>query len=71
MQNIKITPEDYIAQEFAGCSKPPTRQTVRNWIRRKVLPGEKIGGRWFVFVQDKTPASTGNEELDAILKKIS
>lgn len=71
MSTPKITPQDYIAREFGECSKPPTPQTIRNLIRRKVLPGEKIGGRWFVFVQDKTPASTGNEELDAILKKIS
>lgn len=67
MQTIKITPEDYIAQEFFGCSRPPTTQTVRNWIRAGILKGEKIGRRWYIH----RSISTGRDDVDELLRRIS
>jgi hypothetical protein len=67
MQTVKVTVEDYIAQEFAGCSSPPTTQTVRNWIRAGILEGKKYGRRWYIH----RTISTGRPDVDELLRRIS
>jgi hypothetical protein len=67
MQTIKLTVKAWIEQEFPPPSTPPTTQTVRNWIRDKVINGKKIGNIWYVI----TEPTTGNEEIDQILREIS
>ena len=58
---------EYRRHAFVG--KPPSRQTLINWIQDGDLPGEKMGGAWVVFVDDNgEPArSTGNALADAAL----
>ena len=59
----KITVKSYINRFFVGEDKP-TERTVRNWIVRGDIPGVKIGGKWYIDLDQET---TGNELADTIL----
>lgn len=67
MQTIKLTVKAWIDREFPPPSTPPHEQTVRNWLRDGVLKGVKFGNIWYVI----TEPTTGNEEIDQILREIS
>lgn len=56
-------------RRHAYLGRPPSNQTLINWIKRGELPGQKIGGAWIVFVDDYGEAlySTGNALADAAL----
>ncbi|WP_353214430.1 DNA-binding protein [Salinisphaera hydrothermalis] len=58
-------------RRHAYLGRPPSRQTLINWIRHGALAGEKIGGAWVVFVDDNGEAlhSTGNALADAALSR--
>ncbi len=40
---------DYRKRRFRGSDKPCER-TIKRWINEGVLPGEKIGGKYFVNI---------------------
>lgn len=63
----KLSIRDYIEQEFPGNSSKPTPQAVRNWIAKGLLDGRKYGTRWYVIVNP----TTGNKEIDQILRELS
>lgn len=62
-----ITPQEWIDRRFGDAQKKPTATSVRRWIENGDLPGEKIGGRWFVEV-DSTKITTGNDLADRVLR---
>jgi|GEM_PF-3399663 len=65
---------DYILEEFGEMAIDP--RTVIAQIQRGELPGQKIGGLWFVIRQEPEPApaaprpSTNNATADSILQEI-
>lgn len=67
MAASKISIHDYIQREFGECSAPPTPQTVRNHIRAGIVPGVKIGRKYYVL----TEKSTERPDIADILRKIS
>lgn len=61
----KLMPlEEYRIKRF---STPPSRQTILKWVHDGDLPAKKIGGRWFIKVNEEID-SLGDERLDRILK---
>lgn len=48
--------------KFIG-EKKPDIVTIRNWIRRGDLPGKKIGGLFYVLIEDGDHSNTVVEEL--------
>lgn len=66
------TIEDWIAKRFNNPAAVSTA-TVRGWLRKDLIDGEKFGKRWFVY-DDQTPptesTSTGNAEADALLQQM-
>lgn len=57
---------------FKGGKKPSTR-TIRRWIIAGVLPGERIGGRYFVDITqlERTAAEEERQRaefIDRVLK---
>ncbi|MCU7836488.1 MAG: hypothetical protein KZQ83_14720 [gamma proteobacterium symbiont of Taylorina sp.] len=54
---------DYIDLNFVGNDKP-TPKTIKNWIDKGILPGKKLGGKFWV---DLSQESTGNNLADQIL----
>tara|TARA_Y100000310_G_scaffold213365_1_gene214298 strand:+ start:1846 stop:2049 length:204 start_codon:yes stop_codon:yes gene_type:complete len=67
MNQVKLSIDDYLEREFPPGSSRPTKQTIRNMIRRNELNGRKIGHRWYII----TEITTGNQECDEILRAIS
>ncbi len=45
----KISVETWLEQEYPTQDKP-TASCVRRWIKKGVIRGEKIGGRYFVYI---------------------
>lgn len=58
-----ISINDYIKLNFVGDDKPTSR-TVRNWLEQNLIPGKKIGGKWWI---DLSKEKTGNELVDRVL----
>lgn len=64
---------EYRHTGFVG--RAPCTGTLKNWIRRRQLPGAKICGTWVVFVDaDGNPAwparqRTGNTLADSALQR--
>jgi hypothetical protein len=62
---------EYRRTAFLG--RPPAAITVRRWLEAGDLPGEKIGGSWFVLVDESGEAyrpkkvTTGSAGADALL----
>lgn len=54
--------ECYIAGKFAPGSEPHP-STVRRWLEKGTLPGEKVGGRWYVKTEEPTSDPRANEIL--------
>lgn len=73
-RHYRMTLSEFLRTAFIG--KPPCRNTIKAAIERKEWLGEKIGGNWFIFVDEagqpvrpEAPASTttGNALADALL----
>jgi hypothetical protein len=62
-----MSPQDYLDIRFAKTKRRPTAGSVRRWVESGELPGQKIGGRWFVEYDPQAP-HTGSEIADRILK---
>lgn len=62
-----MKPEDWLDLRFGKTSSRPTIQSVTRWIKRGALPGEKVGGRFFVEYDPGAP-NTGSAIADRILK---
>jgi hypothetical protein len=56
---------DWRAARFAV--KPPSEQTVRRWCEHGDIPAKKIGGQWFVMVNEEL-RTTGDDLVDSVLK---
>lgn len=48
----KITINEYRQREFAEGSAP-TERTVRNWCQDQEIPAKKLGGKWYILVEEK------------------
>lgn len=64
---------EYQKSGFTG--RPPCIATLRNHVGQGKLPGEKVGGLWYVFVDEngepwteQPVASTGNALADRLLQ---
>ena len=76
----KLSLTEYRRVAFAG--KPPGMTTLKRWINDGQLPGEKMGTRYFVTVNQAlevvalpnakllTQVDTGNAQADALLAEI-
>ncbi|HEY8386512.1 MAG TPA: hypothetical protein VIK82_09875 [Porticoccaceae bacterium] len=62
-----ITPQEWIERRFGDAKKKPHPSSVRRWIENGVLPGKKIGGRFYVEIDDERN-STGDELVDRVLR---
>lgn len=72
---FRLAVSEFRIQAFAG--RPPSALTIRRMIERRELPGEKLGGKWFVHVdesgqpvkstQSSQARSTGNAAADQLL----
>lgn len=52
--------------------KPPCENTLKKWIDKQELPGERIGNLYFVLVDargEPVKLDTGNEHANEMLKK--
>lgn len=54
MRQRKMSIDEYLDQEFTPDSRP-CRKTVVNWIKKGLVPGCELGGKFWVFEQT-TPA---------------
>ncbi|GLQ31619.1 hypothetical protein GCM10007876_20980 [Litoribrevibacter albus] len=61
----KMSIEEYLDQEFTENSRP-TPRTVVNWIQSGAVPGTKVGGTWFVYVQETASDRLVNRVLKAV-----
>lgn len=71
----RMTLSEFLRRAFLG--KPPSRNTIKAAIERKEIAGEKLGGMYFVFVDEagqpirpqKSEASpgTGNALADSLI----
>lgn len=48
---LMMTAKQYREENFAEGSRPDIA-TIRGWIKRGELPGKKIGGTYYVLVED-------------------
>jgi len=62
-----MTPREWLDTRFGSAKRRPAEGSVRRWLEAGELPGEKIGGRWFVEYDPQAP-HTGSEIADRILK---
>lgn len=62
-----VTPQEWIEIRFGTAKKRPHPSSVRRWIESGQIPGKKIGGRYYVEIDEET-ASTGNELADQVLR---
>lgn len=62
-----LTPQEWIERRFGDAKKRPDPQSVRRWIDSGALPGEKIGGRYYVEHDPEAP-HTGSDIADRILR---
>lgn len=62
-----MSPSEWLERRFGDARKRPTPSSVRRWLEAGELPGEKIGGRWFVEYDPQAP-NTGSEIANKILK---
>lgn len=63
---MRIKVSQYIKREFAPGSEVD-RRTIIALIKKKELPGAKVGGQWFVITGQQ---DTGNAIANEILKGI-
>lgn len=61
-----VTPTEWLDRRFGESKHRPHPSSVRRWLDSGELPGKKIGGRWFVEI-DEEKNSTGNALADRIL----
>ena len=71
---LRLAVAEFRSQAFAG--RPPSTLTIRRMIQRGDLPGERLGGKWFVHVDESgqpvkqhIARSTGNQEADRLLSQ--
>lgn len=56
---MRMLLSEYRKTAFVG--RAPTPNTLKSWIREGSLPGEKLGGLWFVHVDESgNPRSSLN-----------
>lgn len=59
-----MTPREFLETCFSPDSMP-TEITVRNWIKRGELNGRKLGGVYYVIVDDiNKPSETIEEDIE-------
>lgn len=70
----RISVPEYRRLAFIGTA--PSCSTIRRWLEKGELPGEKRGGTWMVFVdaqgqplRTRSRPATGNAEADALLQQ--
>ena len=51
MRKKKKVKQEYMTTQEAAIRLGVTVQTIRNWVKRGVLEGIKIGGRYFIRVE--------------------
>lgn len=65
-----VTPTQWLDKRFGeDNAKRPHPSSVRRWAEAGELPGKKIGGRWFIEI-DEESASTGNALADQVLNRL-
>jgi hypothetical protein len=62
----KMTIEAYIAREFVEGSEP-CRKTVVTWIKKGIVPGTVVGGKYWVYEQ----VTAADELINLVLGKAS
>lgn len=74
MRVLRMAVSEYRRNAFAG--RAPSSMTIRRMIERGDLPGEKLGGQWFVLVDELgepvrkiSTRSTGNVGADQLLSQ--
>jgi len=60
----RITVNEYRRLAFEG--KPPCANTIKRWIDRGIISGEKIGGLYFVHVG--APDRPDNPLIDRMVR---
>ena len=58
--------EQYIEKEFTEGSGP-TRKTVINWIKKGIVPGVELGGKYWVYEQN----TVADLMVEKVLRKAS
>lgn len=60
-----ISIQGYIDSKFDP-NGAPSPITVRRWCAKGEVPAQKIGGTWYIKIQDKIE-TTGNPLVDKVL----
>lgn len=73
-QFYRMTLSAFLRTGFLG--KPPSRNTVKRFIDGREWAGEKVGGTYFIFVDElgqpiRPTSATGNAAADALLNEWS
>ncbi|WP_432473300.1 hypothetical protein [Amphritea sp. HPY] len=66
MAQRKMSIDEYLDQEFTADSRP-CRKTVVNWIKKGVVPGVELGGKFWVYEQ----ITVADQLIDKVLRKAS
>lgn len=64
-----LTPREWLERKFGDAKKRPAPSSVRRWLEQGEIPGEKIGGRWFVEYHENKH-TTGDPVIDEILNAL-
>jgi hypothetical protein len=72
MLKLRMSIAEFRRRAFVG--RAPSSVTVRRWIQAGQVAGERIGGTWFVLVDEsgqplrtRKAQATGNVDADAII----
>jgi hypothetical protein len=62
----KMSIEAYIKREFTVGSEP-SRKTIVTWIKKGIIQGVELGGKYWVYEQ----ISAADELVNSVLRKAS
>ena len=57
-----ISSREFRDKYFSEDSKP-TEITIRNWIRNNEIEGRKLGGKYFVLIDENKPTKNIDDEI--------
>lgn len=49
--------------KYFSAESKPTEMTIRNWIRNKQIEGRKLGGKYYVLINEKENITHVEDEI--------